>query len=90
MFQNYSALVNTRYVIVDVINVIHPLLSLLSEKPYKHLLIYHPLHVKRLQYDNAIPNTRYERKVFQLRNRKQLSLKFTYGIQDRANLGDKK
>ena len=67
-----------------------PPLSSLWKALQTHLLIYHPLHVKCLQYDNAIPNTRYERKVFQLRNRKQLSLKFTYGIQDRANLGDKK
>lgn len=36
----YSALVNTRYVVIDVINLIHPLLSLLFEKLYRHTCLY--------------------------------------------------
>jgi len=67
----YSALVNTRYVIPGIINVIDPLLSLLLSTFINvlalqtYLLIHHPLHVKCLQRDNETSNAEYERKVLQ-------------------------
>ena len=53
----YSALANIRnevdeVIVINVINVMDAI-DVIEKALQMHLLIYHPLHVKCLQYDNA-------------------------------------
>ena len=52
----YSAPVSVEDAVDDVIHIIEKSLQ-------THLFIYHALHVKCLQYDNATSNIQYERRV---------------------------